>query len=241
MYVPRVSGSKHRAIFITGTDTGVGKSVVTGLLGRYLSEKGFKVVTQKWIQTGSAGFPADIKLHLKIMGKTKSDIRQILRSVCPYRFKFAGSPHLAAKLENRKISALKIIKSFRLLSRRFDFVIVEGIGGALVPMDKRRLVIDIVKELDLPILLVAQNKLGAVNHTLLTLEALQRRRIKILGIVFNNARGENKRVLDDNPRIIKALTGVKILRILPWEKNFDKLYKIFIAGRVSLWIGLERT
>lgn len=217
-----------KAIFVTGTDTGVGKTIVTGCLARFLKVRGYKVITQKWIQTGCRGFPLDINLHLKIMGKDKDYIKDYLALVCPYKFSIASSPDLASKIENKRISHQKIIKSFKLLSSCFDFVIVEGIGGVLVPFNKKHLVIDIVKELDLPVLVITQNKLGAINHTLLTIGALRARKIKLLGIVFNNPKREDRRILKDNPRIIRALTGLKIFGILPWRENYEKLYKKFI-------------
>ncbi len=219
---------KPKAIFVTGTDTGVGKTVVTGLLARFLKEKSYSIITQKWIQTGSVGFSSDIDSHLKIMGCDGNDIRNYLPYVSPYIFKTSCSPHLASKIEGKRISAERIKRSFKILSREFDFVIIEGIGGALVPFNEKRLVIDIAKELDLPVLVVAQNKLGVINHVLLTIEALKNRGMKMLGIIFNNAKGENKKILADNPRIIKALSGEKILGVLPWMKNYDKLYKEFI-------------
>ena len=224
-----------KGIFITGTDTGVGKSVVTGLLAKYLREKGHKVITQKWIQTGSC-IPADINLHLKIMGVSKSVIKNHLNYICPYVFKLPASPHLAAGFEKKRINVSKIKKSFELLSAKFDFVIVEGIGGALVPVNEKRLVIDIANELGLSVLIVAQNKLGAINHALMTIEVLKHRKMKILGVLFNNCKGENKLVLKDNPDIIRKITGQNMLGVLPWDKRFDLLYKKFlpIAEKVNL-------
>jgi dethiobiotin synthetase len=216
-----------KGIFVTGTDTGVGKSIVTGLLAKYLREKGYKVVTQKWVQTGSR-FSADINLHLKIMGVSKSAIKDYLNCVCPYIFKLPASPHLAAKAENKKIKIARIKKSFKLLSLKFDFVIVEGIGGALVPVNENRLVIDIAKELGLPVLVVAQNKLGAINHILMTIEVLNKRKMKILGLLFNNCKGQDKLILKDNPDIIRKITGQNILGVLPWNKRFSLLYKKFL-------------
>ncbi len=224
-----------KGIFITGTDTGVGKSVVTGLLAKYLREKGHKVITQKWIQTGSC-IPADINLHLKIMGVSKSVIKNYLNYICPYVFKLPASPHLAAGFEKKRINVFKIKKSFELLSAKFDFVIVEGIGGALVPVNEKRLVIDIANELGLSVLIVAQNKLGVINHALMTIEVLKHRKMKILGVLFNNCKGENKLVLKDNPDIIRKITGQNMLGVLPWDKRFDLLYKKFlpIAEKVNL-------
>lgn len=219
---------KPKAIFVTGTDTGVGKTIVTGLFARYLKEKGHRVITQKWIQTGSAIFSSDIASHLEIMGCDRKYVRNYLPYVSPYTFKTPCSPHLASKIEGKRISAEKIKRSLEVLSKEFEFVIIEGIGGALVPFNKKRLVIDIARELNLPVVVVAGNKLGAINHALLTIEALKRRKMKILGIIFDNVRNENKTILKDNSRILQALSGQKILGVLPWIEEYDSLYKKFI-------------
>lgn len=221
--------NKIRALFVAGTDTGVGKTVITGCLARYLSEKGHNVITQKWIQTGCGSiYSSDIGAHFKLMGRDMNSVREYLPHIAPYIFKPACSPHFACRLENKRINVKKIIKSFNLLSDKFDFVIVEGIGGALVPFNRESLVIDIVKHLKLPALIVAENKLGAINHTLLTLEALVSRKIKALGLVFNNLKERDRLILKDNPEIIKALTGVKVFGVLPHNDSLKKIYEGFI-------------
>lgn len=218
-----------KALFIAGTDTGVGKTLVTGLLARYLSGKGYNVVTQKWIQTGSASvFSSDIKLHFNFMKRSLAGVKEYFPSIAPYIFKTACSPHLASRIEKRKIRERKIIKDFRLLSGKFDFVIVEGIGGALVPYDKKHLVIDIAKKLDLPALVVAENKLGAINHSLLTIEALVSRKIKILGFIFNNIKRRNNLILKDNPQTVSRLTKQRNLGVLPRLGSHQKIYQSFI-------------
>lgn len=224
-----------KGVFITGTDTGVGKSIVTGLLAKYLREKGYKVVTQKWVQTGSH-VCEDVNLHLKIMGEPRAEIKKYLKHICPYVFKLPTSPHLAAKLQNKEINISKIKQSFKLLSSKFDLVIVEGVGGALVPVNEKYLVIDIARELGLPVLVVAQNKLGVINHMLMTIEALKNRKMKILGVLFNNCQGQNKLILKDNPDIIGKITKQNILGTLPWNKRFDLLYKKFLplARKINL-------
>jgi len=215
-----------KAVFITGTDTGVGKTVVAGLLARFLSGKGYRVITQKWAQTGDKKNSNDIIAHLRLMGKKPKDIKQYMLFVLPYSFRRACSPHLAASLEKKTVSSAKIKESFKFLSQKFDFVIVEGTGGALTPLNKSRLVIDIAKELKLPALIVAANKLGAVSHTLLTIEAVRKRKMKIAGVVFNNQPGKTDGViLKDNPKIIQHLSGVKVLGTLPRVKNKEALYK----------------
>ena len=219
-----------KAVFITGTDTGVGKTIVAGLLGRFLLDRGRRAITQKWIETGSDGFPEDIARHLELMKKKKRDINDYSPYVSPYTFKFPASPHLAARLERKTISKDKIKKSFLFLKDRFDSVIVEGIGGALVPFNGKGLVMDIAKELDIPVLLVVANKLGCINHTLLTIEAMKRRSMKVIGIIFNNNQsgGKENIISKDNPRIIKKLTGERTLGILPYSRDTHKLYKSFL-------------
>ncbi|MEK6727986.1 MAG: dethiobiotin synthase [Candidatus Omnitrophota bacterium] len=218
-----------KGIFVTGTDTGVGKTVVTGCLFRYLTQKGYSVITQKWVQTGSNSLlSSDIGIHFKISKRSLNQVKEYLPLILPNVFKTPASPHLASRLENKKIDPDKIKKSFRSLSKMFDFVIVEGTGGALVPINKNKLLIDIVKELKLPALIVAGNKLGAINHTLLAIESLNARKIKTLGLVFNNLWKQNSLILKDNPRIIKALTACEVLGNLEREPDYEKIYKKFI-------------
>lgn len=213
-----------RAIFICGTDTGVGKTIVTGLLLKEFREKGIKAISQKWVQTGCAGFPSDIEQHLKIAGISKKEIKDDLSLINPYCLKFPSSPHLAAKLEKKRLDVKVIKDSFNKLSKKYDYVIVEGVGGTLVPFDDKTLIIDIVKELKLPVLIVADNKLGAINHTLLTIESLKKRGLKIVGIIFNNTEKANdKRINRDNPKIIQKLSGVKVLNVLPYSKKINSL------------------
>lgn len=216
-------------LFVAGTDTGVGKTIVSGCLAKYLSDRGYNVITQKWIQTGcSSIFSSDIKLHLKFMGRSISGIKEHLPYIAPYIFNPACSPHLACRIENKKINLNKIKKSFKLLSTKFDFVIVEGVGGVLVPFDRKNLVIDIAKDLDLPVLVVVENRLGAINHTLLTVEALASRKINIIGLVFNNIKEKNKLILKDNPEIISSLTKQKILGVLSRQGSYKEIYEKFV-------------
>ena len=215
-------------IFIAGTDTGVGKTVVAGLLSRYLLEKGYRVVTQKWVQTGCKGFSSDIDIHLRFMRKKRDDYQGHLCLMMPYVFQFASSPHLAAGSENKRIGVSKIKKCLKALSSQFDFVIVEGVGGLCVPLNAQTMLIDVVKEMNLPVLLVVGNRLGAINHALLSIEALRSRKIKTLGMIFNNvAEGENRTILKNNPRIIKKVSGENLLGILPRMKSPYELQRQF--------------
>ncbi len=218
-----------KGIFVTGTDTGVGKTVVTGLLGRFLAERGVNVVTQKWVQTGCKGVSEDIEAHIRFMDGDKGFFDKYTEEMAPYIFEFPSSPHLAAALEEKSIDTGRIESAFRRLAQDFDYVIAEGAGGALVPVSEKELMIDIAEKLALPVLVVARNRLGAINQTLLTVEALKRRGLKIAGIVFNHlGGGSNEVVLKDNLQIITKLSGVKVLGELPFREDAAGLYEDFI-------------
>lgn len=203
-------------IFVAGTDSGVGKTTVTACVARYLGTRGLSVATQKWVATGERGpVPSDVLAHLRAMGRRRPTSRSCAYRIAPYVFKAACSPHLASRLEGRRIDQRYIARSFRALKRHSDMVVVEGAGGVLVPFSRRRFLLDIVRELDLAVLLVARNRVGAINHILLSLEALRARKMRILGVIFNNLDNADARVLADNPRIVSALSGVRILGVLP--------------------------
>ena len=104
---------------------------------------------------------------------------------------------------------------------------VEGLGGVAVPYSRDSLVLDLVVDLELPVLVVVQNKLGAINHALLTVEALQQRRLRIVGLVFNSCPGQDRRITQDNPRIVAELTGHQSLGTLPWQEDRQSLTNSF--------------
>ena len=169
-----------------------------------------------------------------MMGKDRYDLKSYRELVAPYVFSFPASPHLSSRLENKKIDSSKIVSSFKALDSSFDHVVVEGAGGVLVPINDREFLIDLAKKLGLGVLLVAENKLGGINHTLLSIEALKVRKIHILGVIFNNISDCDKRILEDNPKIVEKLSKVKVFGSLPKTKNNEDFYKNFakIADKI---------
>ncbi|MBA2124440.1 dethiobiotin synthase [bacterium Unc6] len=215
-------------IFIAGTDTSVGKSVVTGLLAKFLLEKGYSVVTQKWVQTGSSS-AEDINTHLKFLTSDKysNTYHRYKNLMCPYVFKFPASPHLAARMENKTVSISKIQTYFYKLKSIFDFIIVEGTGGLMVPLNCNYLSIDLIKKFNIPVVLVVGNKLGCINHSLLSIHQIHFKKINFIGCIFNNFIKENRIIQKDNPNIIKKISKTEILGILPYKKNIGHLQNIF--------------
>lgn len=202
-------------LFITGTDTDAGKTLICGYLAGFLCEQGTAVVTQKWVQTGSADGLDDVRLHQALSGLA---LDPALDALCvPYRFPFPASPHLAAAQEGAAVDPAIIAGAYRQLAARFAVVLVEGAGGALVPLTADVLTADLAADLSLPALLVVRNGLGCINHALLTVEALRQRSIPTLGIIFTRTTADgDPRILADNVEIIGRLSGAPVLGELPY-------------------------
>lgn len=232
---------KVKAIFIAGTDTEVGKTLIAGLLAHYLSNRGLKVVTQKWIQTGCNQSSSDIKKHLEIMGRKILEYRKIFQLISPYVLKFPASPHLAVGFQKVRISKKKIKSSLLELCSIFELVLVEGTGGLLVPFNSKELILDLVEELNLPILLVVGNRLGAINHSLLSIEAIRRRNLKLIGLIFNNLSSKtNPLLLRDNSLIVEKISKVRVLGTLPRFEGKNYPYQEFASIGDKIYSWLER-
>ena len=175
----------RKSYFITAIDTDAGKSVVTGVLARYLKEKGVNVITQKMAQTGCVGLSEDIERHRRIMD-TPLFPEDRNGQTCPYVFPFPAAPQLSAELAGETIRLEKIHESTVRLEETYDCVLTEGVGGLMVPVVDDLTVLDYMKEYPQSTILVTNGKLGSVNHTLLSLEVLKNHGIELVGMIYNN-------------------------------------------------------
>ena len=217
--------AENRSIFITATDTDVGKTMVSGLLLQFLTNRSINCGYQKWASSGSAESPADLESCLQI-AKISPD-PELLDLQVPYRFDFPGSPHLAAELAGEEIDPERIIGAYRQMCDRYEFLIVEGVGGLLVPLRRDLLLADLLVRLQIPTLIVARSGLGTLNHTLLTIEALRSRQIAIAGVVFTDGKNDDEILVEDNIRTIAEIGQVKILGRLPFCRERQKLSESF--------------
>ncbi|HNW92988.1 MAG TPA: dethiobiotin synthase [bacterium] len=205
-------------LFVAATDTGAGKTMVTGLLAAHCAGRGVDVVTQKWVQTGSRRGRNDLDLHLRLAGQRPLTAAVRARRE-PYALPLPASPHLAARAAGMTIQPARILAAYRALARQHQLVIVEGAGGLLVPYTPRLTQLDLVRRAGLPVLLVVANRLGCVNHALLSLAALRTARVPLLGCVFTATRPGPRALLADNPRIITAFAGATLLGSLPYCRS----------------------
>ncbi len=189
-------------IFITGIDTDSGKSIVTGLIAKYLMHKKESVITQKYVQTGCINIADDIITHRKIMDidLLEEDRQQI---TCSYLFKHPASPHLSAKMENIKIDCQLFTDASKILENNYKYILMEGVGGLMVPLNSNTLLVDYIEKQNYPIILVSSSKLGSINHTILSLEVLKNRRLNVIGIVYNQYPNLDQEITLDSEKIIK--------------------------------------
>lgn len=226
-----------KGLFVTGTDTGVGKTLVSAALLRALRATGVDAVPMKPIQTGcrrrQEGWSApDLEASLRGSGMTASASERVL--MAPYCFGPACSPHLAAQAVGQRISLRKIRSAFDRLARIREFVVVEGAGGVLVPLDSRRTMLDLIVALELPALLVARPGLGTINHTLLSINELRRAGVRVLGVAINRTvAGRSRWIERNNCATIERMGRVPVVadlrfgesvagaarRLMPWVQG----------------------
>ena len=171
-------------LFVSGIDTDAGKSYATGSIAREWNRQGRRTITQKFIQTGNRDTSEDIETHRRIMGCGLLDVdRQ--RLTMPEIFTYPCSPHLASEIDKRPIDFTKIEAAADRLAQTYDAVLVEGAGGLMVPLTRTLLTIDYVAAKGWPLVFVTSGKLGSISHTLLSLEAIRRRGIRLHTVAYN--------------------------------------------------------
>ena len=212
-------------LFITGTDTGVGKTVVTASLLLAAKARGINAAPMKPVQTGCIRRGKQLlapDLEFCLSAADLNPGPQERHSMCPYRYITASSPHLAAALAGAHIQKETIRAHFRKIRAKYEDIFVEGAGGVLVPIDNRNTMLDLMKMLNLPVLLVARAGLGTINHTLLSLAELRRAKLRVVGVVLvQSSPGKAGRIEQDNARSIEKLGHVPVLARLPWMKRVD--------------------
>jgi dethiobiotin synthetase len=215
-----------KGIFVTGTDTGVGKTVVAAALLSMLRRSGIDAVPMKPIHTGCVrcdeGWRApDLEFCLNC-AELDPDADEESR-MAPYCFEPACSPHLAARQEGVRISLERIAECLRELKARRDFVVVEGAGGVLVPIAEGKSMLDLMVTLGLPVVLVARPGLGTINHTLLSLRELVRAGLRIVGVVLNETSPtEWGDIEEDNLETIERLGNVQVLACMKYAGNLER-------------------
>ena len=174
----------EKEYLVSGIDTGIGKTVATGLMARYFAGRGIDAITVKMVQTGNDGFSEDLAAHRALSGHGRfpEDAEGL---TAPQIFKFPSSPLLAAGLEGKTVDLDRIAEAVRICSSRHDVTLVESAGGLDVPLTTDILTADFAAGQGWPVILVTCGRLGAINHALLSLDAAKLRGLNVAGVVHN--------------------------------------------------------
>lgn len=219
---------EYKGLFITGTDTGVGKTIVAAGLAASLRHSGFDIGVMKPFETGFSLRSSDAFFLKSMAGVSDS-----LESVAPYRLKHPLSPFAAAQIEKVSIRFEKINRAYRTLSKRHQALFVEGAGGLLVPITREKMMADLALYLKLPILIVSRTGLGSINHTLLSVEVARQRGIGVAGVIFNHLGPRRGLAEKTNPSVIRRFLEVPILGEIPYASFLKR--KERIDERVKEW------
>ena len=213
----------NKALFITATDTGIGKTFIAAGLGYVAKAKGLSVGVSKPISCGGIEDAEFFKNKLKL--------KDSIDAINPVKFKLPLSPYAAMKKEKKKIDTAKIKRSIRDLIRERDIVLVEGLGGAMAPIKNDYYVADMIKDLNISCLVIARAGLGTINHTLMTIAELKKRKIKIMGIILNGF--DNKEISQrSNAQVIEELSGIKVIGRIKAKSSFAGLVKQINEQRI---------
>ena len=206
-----------KGIFITGTDTNVGKTFVAAGIASALKERGINVGVMKPIHTGCKKRKGILIPEDSIRLAKSAGVTDPLELITPYTFIEPAAPSVAAMEEKILINIDRILNAFKTLSEQHEYMIVEGIGGVLVPITRNFFVADLIKRLQMPALIVARPGLGTINHTMLTINCLKNRKIPIKGIVINySKKGKNNLIEKRCHETIEALSRTPVIGVIPY-------------------------
>lgn len=213
-----------KSIFITGTGTDVGKTYVTGLIVKKLHDEGFSAGYYKAAMSGNEyGADGDLIPGDAMKVKSMSEIEQPLEEMCHYIYENAYSPHLASRIEGNPVEMSVVKAGYEWVASKYDYVVVEGSGGILCPIriDEEEIFLeDVIKELGLNSLLIADAGLGTINSVVLTYEYMKAHDLPVKGIIFNN--WHDTEMEQDNLLMCEKMTGLKVIaKVKPNDTELD--------------------
>lgn len=207
-------------LLVTGTDTGIGKTVIAGAIAMWFRQNRFRTGVLKPAASGCVRRREGLVSEDAEFLAHCADAKQPLDVISPQRFAEPLAPTVAARRAKVAFDWAAVQRSLDAITRESDVIVVEGVGGIVVPMDEAHTMLDVAKWLGLPAVIVARPALGTINHTLLTIDALRTADVKIAGVVINRYPAENASIAEEtNPREIEKWGKVPVLCIVPETKQ----------------------
>lgn len=219
------------AIFITGTDTGVGKTLVTAALAFHFSSQGLNVGVMKPIETGVED-PKELGPDARLLrwAAESSDHPEL---ISPYRFTQPAAPCQAATSAKQQIDTDEIVKAYQTLRQGKDIVLIEGAGGLMVPIRGGYIMADLARQLELPLLIVTHPRLGTLNHTLLTTFAARAMELEMSGYIINQMPEKPDKTVQEVPHLLSSLASADLLGVLPEVVGSDQEKVKRLAGEIA--------
>lgn len=212
-----------KVIFVTGTDTGIGKTVISSAISAFFSlRKQMNVGVMKPFECGLSKTDKDLLPWDAICLREASGSNDDLNTISPYTLEAPVAPEVAAMLEHVSIDMNMVDKIYHSLAKSHDLLVIEGAGGVLVPIRENFFFADLIQKWNAPTLIVSRLGLGTINHTLLTNHLLKERGIKVLGVILNNTDGLSDLPAQTNPDILRKYLDVPVLGIFPHVKDLLK-------------------
>jgi dethiobiotin synthetase len=206
---------RQRIIFVTGTDTGVGKTIFTGLLVHHLRTAGVHALAMKPFCSGGRG---DVRL---LRGMQDEELSE--KEINPFYFPEPVAPLISARKRKRVISLGEVVREIKKIAARCECLLIEGSGGLLVPLGEKFLVIDLIKRLNCEVIVVSRNQLGTINHTLLTVSALKRYRVKNIVIALMSTRKKDASTKTNGGMLRELLKPIAVFELTFLSKKANEI------------------
>ncbi|MDO8357001.1 MAG: dethiobiotin synthase [Nitrospirota bacterium] len=214
-------------VFITATDTGVGKTLVTAALVSHLRQRGIDIGVMKPVETGISRSTRARSDGTRL--RRAAECHDPMTKICPYVFRLPMAPLSAARAEQQTIRLATILRAFHALCQKHDFVAVEGVGGLHVPITDRIDGLGLMQRMGLPVIVVGRSGLGGINHALLTLHALRQRKVPVIALVLNQPvpmRTKIARLQEQSTvTLLQRLAKVPVVGPLPYSSRINKNWK----------------
>lgn len=226
-------------LFVTGTDTGIGKTVLSALVLAEMRRRNINAAPFKPVQTGCDNNVPDLDYSLALAGMHVTE--EQYHNMAPYTFEPACSPHLAAELAACEIDIAEMVIASRTLAAEFEFIVAEGAGGIMVPLNRRETTLDLMQALKFPVIIAARPGLGTINHTLLSIRALRDDDLDIVGVVFIDSENCDPCFIEeDNAVTVRQFGKVPLLGCIPYCSELAKPNPTFDSLPIPVVAEIEK-
>ncbi len=234
--------------FITGTDTEVGKTLITAAIIYQLQERGlqtcgFKPVVAGMTTVGSHSFFEDLETLLLVSNRDRPQKDQLTANdICPYHLPIPAAPHIVAEDQGISLDLEVMVKAYGLLTTSHDSVVVEGAGGFLVPISETQTLANFAAQIRLPVILVVNIRLGCINHALLTALAIRHHQLTVVGWVANSTSPPDvytEKNINTLSTILKEQFNAELLGVIPFQDDIQMPYSLDLIQRTSTLINLK--